>query len=198
MSIAEEKADALCYYDYCLNISREVELVWKAKLSLGTILYYTLRYPAMLFPVAEIMMRVFWPWQSDQSKTLLQQAAEFYSALRVYAMRGRSGWLSALTLVSGLINPAIFIYLFTRSIPSWKEVQGFGVCNSTIAGNNLTFENWAIVARAASLVSDGFVLSLTYATTLRAPKRFGPAGHHDGHGDITTILLRDWIVPIGT
>lgn len=70
-------------------------------------------------------------------------------------------------------------------------MQGFGVCNSTIAGNNLTFENWAIVARAASLVSDGFVLSLTYATTLRAPKRFGPAGHHDGHGDITTILLRD-------
>lgn len=87
MSIAEEKAEqfittfvtlsnymyfsisALCYYDYCLNISREVELVWKAKLSLGTILYYTLRYPAMLFPVAEIMMRVFWPWQSDQVST---------------------------------------------------------------------------------------------------------------------------------
>lgn len=88
MSIAEEKAEqfittfvtlsnymyfsisALCYYDYCLNISREVELVWKAKLSLGTILYYTLRYPAMLFPVAEIMMRVFWPWQSDQRSEL--------------------------------------------------------------------------------------------------------------------------------
>lgn len=193
---------ALCYYDYCLNISREVELIWKAKLSLGTILYYTLRYPAMLFPVAEIMMRIFWPWQSDQSCRVLLRfnmaldlivlsSVAVFAALRVYAMHGRSGWLSALTLVSGLINPAIFIYLFTRSIPSWKEVQGFGVCNSTIAGNNLTFENWAIVARAASLVSDGFVLSLTYATTLRAPKRFGPAGHHDGHGDITTILLRD-------
>lgn len=40
---------------------------------------------------------------------IMLSSVAVFAALRVYAMRGRSGWLSALTLVSGLINPAIFI-----------------------------------------------------------------------------------------
>lgn len=60
------RAVALCCYDWFLTLDREVESIWKTEQSLVTILFYGIRYPAILNTVIELLTRISWPsWQSN-------------------------------------------------------------------------------------------------------------------------------------
>ncbi|TFY58320.1 hypothetical protein EVJ58_g6490 [Rhodofomes roseus] len=59
-------ATTLCCYDWCLTLGREIDLIWKSEQSLVTILFYGLRYPAVLNTVIELLSRITWrSWQSN-------------------------------------------------------------------------------------------------------------------------------------
>ncbi|KZT65323.1 hypothetical protein DAEQUDRAFT_759451 [Daedalea quercina L-15889] len=86
-----------------------------------------------------------------------------FAALRVYALFNYNRALFAVVLLSGLLNPAIFVYIFTRSIPARvSTIQG---CSLSIVGGSRSYEKGTMLARAASVLSDGIVLVLTLMKT---------------------------------
>ncbi|KZT65309.1 hypothetical protein DAEQUDRAFT_768972 [Daedalea quercina L-15889] len=59
-------AQALCCYDFCLTFTREVKFMWKLKPSIGSILFFTLRYPALCNTIMVILGYLSWgSWQSQ-------------------------------------------------------------------------------------------------------------------------------------
>ncbi|KAH9922472.1 uncharacterized protein B0H18DRAFT_879319, partial [Fomitopsis serialis] len=89
---------ALCCYDWCLTFDREVNLIWKSKLSPITVLFCFLRYPAVLNTAVELLSRASWRWQSNSL---------FFASLRIYAIFDRNAWIAAAVLLLGLANPVI-------------------------------------------------------------------------------------------
>ncbi|EPT00579.1 hypothetical protein FOMPIDRAFT_1122418, partial [Fomitopsis schrenkii] len=164
----------LCCYDYCLTLGREVELVWSGKLSLASVLFYALRYSALLDTVLVMLGYLSWPaWQTTRVR--------LFTALRVYALFHKSIRLFGVTLALGFITPIILTYSFIRSTPYLLQVTPFySVCYIETAGADRT-STGMMGARGASIVFDGFVLGLTWRATRRVTAL---GGSH-------RVLLRD-------
>ncbi|KZT04437.1 uncharacterized protein LAESUDRAFT_727911 [Laetiporus sulphureus 93-53] len=172
---------ALCCYDYVLTLDREIKFIWKTELSFATSLYYAFRYSALFNTIMVLLTRIAWPsWQSNWVGTcgvvlrvqmvldiIVLVSATIFAALRVYAIFSRNKWMFGLVFLSGIINPAISIYIFMLSLPGIHAVMSFQACSFTIVGNRSSYESWMMAARAASLVSDGLVLTLTCMKTVR-------------------------------
>ncbi|KAI0690425.1 hypothetical protein C8T65DRAFT_587904, partial [Cerioporus squamosus] len=89
---------ALFCYDYCLTFAQEVRHIWLLRLSVPSLLFFAVRYPALVNTVFIILDQTCWKGMTD---TVL------FSALRAYALCGRNPWTLALVLLLGLVNPAI-------------------------------------------------------------------------------------------
>lgn len=201
-------ATALCCYDYALTLDREVAYMWRSKQSFATLLFYTCRYSAILNTALELLTRMAWPsWQSDKSCGYVQRlqmgldtailvTTTIFAALRVYAIFRRNKWLFVAVLISGLINPCISVYVFTKSNPALDDVKGYQACELGILGSQHAYENWMIGARAASVVSDGLVLVLTCIKTWQ-PKGLAEVLVMDIGTTIREILLKDTALCFG-
>lgn len=97
-------------------------------------------------------------------------SSSIFAALRVYAIFNRDRFLFSLVLISGLINPIISIYIFVMSSTKLDAVKQFQGCMLDIIGNQHRYELLMMIARAASVVSDGIVLILTCVKTLERNK----------------------------
>ncbi|EPS98125.1 hypothetical protein FOMPIDRAFT_1086640, partial [Fomitopsis schrenkii] len=152
---------AIWCYDYVLTLDREIKYFWGEKWSLNRILFLGYRYPGMANTIIVVLTTIPWHWQTIPVRFPLLQCMNVYSAfaaLRVYALFRQSLFLCAIVLFSGMLNPAIFIYIFSRTtISGLRYLQG---CAFGIAGGTM-------IARAASVVSDGIVLVLTLMKTYR-------------------------------
>lgn len=91
--------------------------------------------------------------------TILLTSAAGFAATRVYAIFGQNVWLFLITLVLGLLPPAISIYTFTLITPISLST---GVCGYYTNVDHL-YQSCTIGIRASSLVFDGVILILTCA-----------------------------------
>ncbi|KZT73120.1 hypothetical protein DAEQUDRAFT_800096 [Daedalea quercina L-15889] len=195
-------ATAIVFHDYFLTLDREVSYIWTVKQSFVTMLFYGFRYAALLNIIPMLLIRMsLLSLQSNWScgvvlhvqmalDTIILVSGTIFAALRVYAIFNRSRSLFCLVLVTGLLNPAISIYIFKRFLTTLDAYLKVGACMLPIIGDDASYENWVIGARAASVISDGIVLFLTVVKT------FSKKAHQAQHGDNLTstlgeILLRD-------
>ncbi|EPS94795.1 hypothetical protein FOMPIDRAFT_58748, partial [Fomitopsis schrenkii] len=198
---------ALYVYDYLLTLDREIKYFWKSKQSFGTILFYFYRYPALANTVLEVLSRMRASWQTAGVSHTSSSTLRFYSiystevifaAVRVYAIFHRKLWVFCVVLVTGLANPIILFYLFTRSVPSIGTVEGFSSCTLALAGGIESYETTAvtgmIAARVAGLIADTCVLVLTGIKTRQAGKSTGSDSQDSMSGleqSLKAILLQD-------
>ncbi|KZT69913.1 hypothetical protein DAEQUDRAFT_725880 [Daedalea quercina L-15889] len=118
--------------------------------------------------------------------TIVSVSATVFAALRIYALFNRSQILFVFVLSFGLLSPTIFVFLFTKLSPApVAAIQG---CSLNIVGNVRSFENWSMLARAASVLSDGIVLVLTWMK--RRLKRRDIAEPSDPDATVR-VLFRD-------
>ncbi|KAH9928656.1 uncharacterized protein B0H18DRAFT_999938, partial [Fomitopsis serialis] len=183
-------AAALVVYDFFLTLDREVWSVWRAKQSVSSLLFYGFRYAALLNIIPTLLIRTSLPGLQSNWMALdiiILVCSTVFAALRVYAMFNRSRLLFCLALITGLLNPAISIYIFRRSLPTLDAYLNHEGCMLTIIGDKTSYEN----ARAASVVSDGIVLALTVAKT-RTLDRARRHQREDGLvPTLSGILFRD-------
>ncbi|KAH9836410.1 uncharacterized protein C8Q71DRAFT_724192 [Rhodofomes roseus] len=112
-------AQALCFYNFCLTFTREVQFMWKLKPSVGSVLFFTLRYtaPCNIFPVI-LGYLSHGVWQSQLSCTVMARlqmtgdvlvltSGAIFAALRIYALSRKNKWNFGVTLLLGLINPVL-------------------------------------------------------------------------------------------
>lgn len=65
-TLARYSGPALCCYDFFLCFPREARYMWKSRPTLGSLLYFTLRYP-MLFNVIAVLF-AYMPRNGQQSQ----------------------------------------------------------------------------------------------------------------------------------
>ncbi|KZT07009.1 uncharacterized protein LAESUDRAFT_652332, partial [Laetiporus sulphureus 93-53] len=144
----------LCCYDYILTLDREIKFIWKADLSLATSLYYASRYAALSNTIIVLLTRIAWTsWQT------IYVSLHRHSVLPCIPVK-------CLHLCSANINVSMQ-YIFVVTSPELYVVMGFQACTFSIIGSYSSYETLMISARAASLVSDGLVLTLTCMKTAR-------------------------------
>ncbi|KAH9922474.1 uncharacterized protein B0H18DRAFT_1017678 [Fomitopsis serialis] len=153
-------------YDYLLTLDKEARYFWYSKWSLNKVLFLGYRYPVLLNTVLNYWVRFMVQTSFCACGIVLHGqmamviidvvSATVFAALRVYALFDRNRVLFTLVLISGLLNPAIMIYIFTRSIPA--PLILFQGCSLSIVGRSMA-------ARAASVLSDSIVLILTMMKT---------------------------------
>ncbi|OBZ67735.1 hypothetical protein A0H81_12161 [Grifola frondosa] len=187
-------AAALICYDYFLTLGSEVQHMWRAKISIATLVFYLVRYSAVfstVFVILDIIPGRDMTTESIQpddinvfnsaciSCTIYVRAemgmnfvllcgAAIFSALRVYALWGRNKWVLIFTLALGLVNPAISLYQYIINTPrvNTLTIEACGVVENQSV--EITAEiSWYFGARASSVVADAAVLGLTWAKTFR-------------------------------
>ncbi|KAI0729799.1 hypothetical protein C8Q72DRAFT_826435 [Fomitopsis betulina] len=181
-------ATVIWCYDYVLVLDREIENVWYAAWSLNKALYFGYRYPGLVSAVIVCLTTPALSWQTVEvwntcgyilrlqmaMSIMISVSAAVFAAMRVYALFHKSRSLCTVVLLSGLLNPAIFVYIFTRSRPGPSGISTIPGCSLgltlNITGNLRSYENWTIIARVSSLVSDSIVLVLTLMR-IRAKRR---------------------------
>ncbi|KAI0360496.1 hypothetical protein OH77DRAFT_1433901 [Trametes cingulata] len=211
---------ALFCYDYLLTIDREVRL-WQQGSSFATLLFSAVRYPALLNTIFVIMDLTSWKgmsdtgsrpwWEADSQLScsctvvtriemvldiIVLTAAALFSSLRVYAVSGRDRRWTALTLVFGLVSPAIVILTFVDmrnrvlAVAPGSTICGF---STTIAKG--AYENWMIGARTSSVFADLIVLAVTWARILPVcrPLARGTLAAN-GKTSLSGIILEDGTV----
>ncbi|KAH9911713.1 uncharacterized protein B0H18DRAFT_511640 [Fomitopsis serialis] len=124
-------AQALCIYDFCLTFTHEVQFMWKLKPSVGSVLFFTLRYTAQCNTIAVVFGYLFsGVWQDellytfgtppdDRRRTDFNE--RLFSALRIYALSRKNKWHLGVTLILGLINPVLSAVLHIRSIHAFSR-----------------------------------------------------------------------------
>lgn len=92
-------------------------------------------------------------------------------------------------LAFGLTSPIISIYIFVMSALTLDYVNGFTACTLSIIGNQNDYEILMMVAKGASVISDGLVLILTCVKTLSSTRTMDSV---NGKKDtLSSILLKD-------
>ncbi|EPT01317.1 hypothetical protein FOMPIDRAFT_1102612, partial [Fomitopsis schrenkii] len=126
-------------YDFILTFDREVRFVWASRQSLGTMLFYGFRYPVMFNSILVILARTTAPgWQSQW---VIRVNITVFAALRIYAIYNCNRVLFGLVLVSGLVNPAISIYIFMKTSVTLVGVYTYiQVCGLQIIGSHSSYQ----------------------------------------------------------
>ncbi|CCL98376.1 uncharacterized protein FIBRA_00371 [Fibroporia radiculosa] len=135
----------LVFYDHLLTFGQEVRYVWKSKLSSATIIFYLNRY--LILAIALVDLIGFYPYNNVVVKVLLPALVPkqmliysfttaarslniyipflksfAFSAVRVFAISGRSWPLALLALAPGLVPCGTYIYSAVKTI--YKPTHG--------------------------------------------------------------------------
>ncbi|EPT00569.1 hypothetical protein FOMPIDRAFT_1049606 [Fomitopsis schrenkii] len=171
-------AQALCCYDFCLTFTRELKFMWKLKPSAVSLLFFTLRYPALL----NIIMVVFG-----------------------YLSWGT--WQTQLMLVLGLINPVMSTYTFVLSTPYLAHITPhYQTCNiDTLFLGDIGARVRMMCARGSGVIFDAVALVLTWKGIKRVTRANshgnpGEAGNFSGSSTgygMSLVLLRDTAIYFG-
>ncbi|EPT00573.1 hypothetical protein FOMPIDRAFT_1108111, partial [Fomitopsis schrenkii] len=170
---------ALCCYDFCLTFTREIKFMWKLKPSAVSLLFFTLRYPALLNTIMVVFGYLSWgTWQTQLvsmmmrlemvGDVLILASSTIFTALRIYALCACNNWKLVWMLVLGLINPVMSTFTFVLSTPYLAHITPhYQTCDidtkllgdiSSLSG----LPDLMLGARASAVVFDGVVLLLTW------------------------------------
>ncbi|KAG2051482.1 hypothetical protein BDR06DRAFT_959025 [Suillus hirtellus] len=189
-------------YDWGLTFGQEVELVWKQRWSLMTILYLVARYVAIGYAVISTSISLPTIWQTDASCLILYDALNWMGDIlqvilgviiitRLHAMYQRSRKVLIFLVVVFLatrIAIEIMVAMTTKRISGEEIVlSGTYLCNIDYAGDTpfLSFMTWI-------LGTVWEVLALCLAVWI-AVKHFRGLRQHSTRGimeDCFTVLMR--------
>ncbi|KAF9812165.1 hypothetical protein IEO21_06341 [Rhodonia placenta] len=215
-------ATCLCCYDYFLTLQQEIDFIWSGRLTFANILFYCFRYPAILNTIFVVLGYVPWPgWQTTRGWRCLDidklctcvyilldypiqntgwlPAKLVFTAMRVYALSGRSKILFGIVLTLGLVAPVISTYTFAVSYPILQVVTPtYQSCDIyaryTVNKVHSNIVRWAwtlagmIGTRVSSLLFDGLVMALTWVRIRRIAV---PSSDAAASKSLQAVLIKD-------
>ncbi|KAI0729812.1 hypothetical protein C8Q72DRAFT_288967 [Fomitopsis betulina] len=180
-------------FDYLLTIDKEIQYFWRSSWSLSKFLFLGYCYPPLLYILINIFATVPWPsWQGYHLCNLAihADATEYHQHLLVakcYVIR-RAPRLRTVWSQPSAVR-ACLPHRVPKSCHFDPPVSSFQGCSLSISGGSTTsYEKWTIVARAASVLSDGIVLVLTMKKTYSNARQSAGLEVHD---ILLGAILRD-------
>lgn len=178
----------LLVYDYTLTFQQEVELVWKGRWGLGTVLFVFNRYSPFVESVVSISIRFFFPSPQMCEKltavltwfiVLGLLTSESILMLRTYAIWNRSRKALWILLVTGTLVSALgvtFTEMELRSI-KWKHAPDGKGCH---------------ISEAGTIIFLAYISLLVCETTIAAMTAIKAVSHlRRSNSDFVVTLYRD-------
>lgn len=164
-------ASALVLYEHVATFSQEVQLMWFAKTSLATVLFFINRY-VLLLSATLSMLEVFNVSRNARKVLLVSQGIcvivslatwAVFVMFRVYVMTARKWRPTILSLLLGLVPFAVNLAALAEScvVPGLAPDIGPNI-GFVLKAPLVTSHIFAILARASSILSDALVLVITF------------------------------------
>ncbi|KZT67910.1 hypothetical protein DAEQUDRAFT_712578 [Daedalea quercina L-15889] len=194
LRLVRDTTTALTLYEYSLTLSNEVALFWRSKPSSASALFFLLRIVLFAIAATDIAGNLVPDATAAVSHlhTIVRLPPDSnppISAIRVFAVTGRSWVLTFLTLALGLVPVAINIYLLTTAHFVVEVVPTMTVCAATSTLSTEAANKVALASRLCVILSDIFVVSTTWFNLFHSARLSIKSGIFDG--SISWFLLRD-------
>ncbi|KAI1789125.1 hypothetical protein LXA43DRAFT_974446 [Ganoderma leucocontextum] len=155
----QESILALIAYDYVLTLPQEVNLFWRRRVNVSSMLFFAVRYLAIAYYVGLVYYRtIIRPYPPIRCKfgyvfNMVLRYLEYlpwaiFSALRVYALSFKCWPLGAFVFFWSII-PLVLNY-YVSTVPSFLSLL--------------------IVIQSGLIIADATVIGVTWKTTYRARK----------------------------
>ncbi|KAH9847240.1 hypothetical protein C2E23DRAFT_849498 [Lenzites betulinus] len=199
----------LLYYDYCLTLTSEIELVWRRKWSPATGFYLAIRYGVLIVNTMSVF-HVFFrgppsgPGMTHESCQGVQDAILIFNviyfavisafvALRISALWSRNWYLGIFLFALGLINPSSVTPMLAFGFESLPGPRPLVACMSYLPNDadsigSLTTKYFPIICSVTGIVYELLCLLLTVGKTLslyRDQREMGMSTR------LTSLLLHD-------
>lgn len=167
---------ATIFYDYVLNLRREIDLTWRRGSTTGTILFLANRYLALAYCLFRLTVEYI---RDDFLICRVMEAVgamfsllffivwAVFSALRVYAVSSKNWTLTSLALGWGLVPLVTNIVNYIKTSPSMMSIAGDEICwtqSELSVSQDLYF---VLVTRLCTIASDILVVVAIWYYTRR-------------------------------
>ncbi|RPD75587.1 hypothetical protein L226DRAFT_49377 [Lentinus tigrinus ALCF2SS1-7] len=201
-----DAATALFCYDYCLTFGREVQYIWPLRLSVPSLLFFAVRYPALVNTAFIILDQTCWRGMTDELWLLDSMQLYDYGS----HTDGPQSYPTNLSCVF-LRTPRVRIMWAqprcsrSRSAIGSREsldlighVHPVGYCSVLVPSPYMRLllsctrgdvrKVRMVIARTSSVVADGLVLAITWSKTWNVRREAPPMNFAS---KITMVLMRD-------
>lgn len=192
---------SLCFYlfDFCLTFDQQVRFLWGCSLSIPSVLLALLHFSAMLGGISQIGLDIalscksegVWYYIDYGAAIVLEIVTAAISALRVYAINGRSCKLPSLIFALYII-PNIVQSTYSKITTKATDVPQVGC--ALIESNPKVMNGIYIASASAVLTANILVLGATWYHTFTVKKLAHAVGHK---ATLATLLLRDGTIYFG-
>ncbi|KAH9937761.1 uncharacterized protein BXZ73DRAFT_99982 [Epithele typhae] len=175
----------LMTYDHMLSIGREVEYVWRKKMTTAGGIYIAIRYASM---TSNLLMCAGITVAFDLMGAIIIMGAASFSSLRAYALCQRK-YIAIIVLVLGCMNAVPSIYAAIRNRAGYNPGPNNlrTVCDLQLI---TSFYSAIIFGRSCGVIGDFIVLVLTWRHA--GPRKGGPKRF-----SITTALFQNGLAYFG-
>ncbi|KAI0722669.1 hypothetical protein C8Q76DRAFT_719703 [Earliella scabrosa] len=187
-------AAGLLAYEYVITFGREVDLFWKRKATMASVLFGVNRYLPMVvaaldlpYPVSPSMTYAVRAAYTNAISVILQYLPwAVFSALRAYVLSSRTWMLAILVFLLSMASPVVnFVVL------SWATViyEPGVACALNVDLSRATQQ--IIVSRTSLITSDFLVLAITWVAIYKTRGEIKALGQSTSLAD---IMFRDGAV----
>ncbi|OSD03795.1 hypothetical protein PYCCODRAFT_1458371 [Trametes coccinea BRFM310] len=191
----------LVVYDYLLTCSAELQVVWRRKYSLPSMLYLLNRY-GLFVAISVYYLADMVTWKTDKSCQVLSMTLDIlvsllymiyaaFSALRVHAINNRNWWWTSLVFCLGLVAVPGNLASYNSDI-----VTGYPLVTACFApmdtGGTVidatVWKRYEFAARACLILMDVIVLAITWYRTVDVVRAARKANIKSS---LMSVMLRD-------
>ncbi|KAI0722600.1 hypothetical protein C8Q76DRAFT_782822, partial [Earliella scabrosa] len=186
-------ATALLAYEYMVAFDREVDLFWKRKLTMATVLFIANRYVPLAATIMNLPYSVTIQSCGPVSYTLnVVRIAQYlpwavFSAARVFVLSSRT-WFIALGVFLLSMSPVIIDCVTL----AYLNVISNGIeCGAVIKLSISSQHRFAILSRTCLIAADIVVLAITWNATFKMSRESRAVGQR---ASLSAIMFRDGVI----
>ncbi|KAM5534811.1 hypothetical protein V8D89_011527 [Ganoderma adspersum] len=199
-------AAGLIMYEFMITFNKEVELFWRRRFTLSSVLFLVNRY------VPLVVNMIYAPWPSNTSpttllgcKTLVWTAETLeifqylpwavFSGLRAYVLSSQAWPLAVFVFILSLAPVVINYVTLGYAVPYIDPILGCGVSSTLTDATtldkiscSLSISLVTVVSRTCIITSDLLVLAITWMATFKNSREMKLLGQSTS---LSSILFRD-------
>ncbi|PCH40419.1 hypothetical protein WOLCODRAFT_136864 [Wolfiporia cocos MD-104 SS10] len=166
-------SSVLIFYDHLLTMSREVDYIWRAKMTMSTIVFYGSRYAALTYGVFGISQIFSWNnYASCVAMNLIPQILMMvlllmwttFSAIRAYAISGHNPYATVCVGLLALVSLSCIMYI-VANLRFSRAPSSTGSCSTFFSFTQHLMNKVSTAARVCLIASETTVLIILIICT---------------------------------
>ncbi|KAI0722375.1 hypothetical protein C8T65DRAFT_704876 [Cerioporus squamosus] len=171
-------------YEYAITFGHEVELFWKRKITVSSMLFLVNRY------IPLVVNMIYAPWPSYPTTYYILEIFQYlpwavFSALRAYALTSGTRPLAGIVFFLALAPVVVNYVTLGYATP---VVDPFFGCSASVSLSDATQQNFTIISRVCLITSDLVLMGITWFATYKTSREIKALNQV---ASLSSVLFRD-------